>query len=179
MPFGVLEVRSMPEVPRLDLYWQMLRRTGLIQVNGKYVGLTEFGWTFVARHASSTPKAVLGMAAVAYQVLTGVVPRSNGGLEHSGDYMAAVFVSGATSKPLSTEAVVKGTENGEPLTDQFPRAVTNVVGRRLREWADDGLVEIGEAISIPEVLLPALATGLARSHKLEIGGPRSPKVAGR
>lgn len=174
MSFGILEVRSMPEVPRLDLYWQMLCLTGLIKVSGKRVGLTEFGWTFVARHTTSTPKAVLGMAAVAYQVLTGVVPRSNGELELSGDYMAAVFVAGATSHPWSVESVVEGTENGEPLIDQFSRAVTNVVGKRIKDWSDDELLETSTKIRIPEVLLPALATALAKPYKLVIGAPRSP-----
>ncbi|MDQ0094992.1 hypothetical protein [Paeniglutamicibacter psychrophenolicus] len=174
MSSGVLEVRSMQEVPRLDLYWKMLLSAGLIQVSGKWVGLSEFGWTFAAKHPSSTPKAVLGMAAAAYQMLTGVIPRSSGEREHSGDYMAAVFVAGATGDPYSTESVLEGSENGEPLAGQFSRTLTNVVGKRIREWAEDGLVEIGETITIPEVLLPALATALAKPYSLVIGAPRSP-----
>ena len=172
MTFGVLKVSSMSDVPRLDLYWQMLRQAGLIEFQGNWVGLTEFGWTFAAKHSTSTSKAVQEMATAAYGVLAGVIPRSNGQLELSPTHVASVLISGGTSSPWSTEVVIEGTENGRPRVDLFSKTLTARVGRRVRQWADDGLVDIGKEITIPEVLLPALAMGLGKSFKFELGAPR-------
>jgi hypothetical protein len=75
---GTLEVRSASEAPRLDLYWQMLHYSGLMELTSTRVRPTAFGTAFLAAEPRVTAIAVQSLATTAYQVLSGLLPRSNG-----------------------------------------------------------------------------------------------------
>lgn len=181
---AIWKVRSMGDAPSLDLYWQMLRYAGLIECSmvqvthrkSEYrVFATQAGVAFRERDPRATIEAVLGMATVGYKVLTGVLPRSNGTTHADGESVAQVLSAGSTSAPMPTHLVaVAPTGFSEVTLDMATGKTYPRLGERIYHWGNQGLVDLEDTLTIPEVLLPALTKALAEIHGPDVEAPAEP-----
>ncbi|MDQ0094991.1 hypothetical protein [Paeniglutamicibacter psychrophenolicus] len=169
---GTLEVRSASEAPRLDLYWQMLRYAALVELTSTRVRPTAFGRAFLDAEPEATAIAVQSLATAAYQVLGGELPRSNGEAQLGYRAVAVMLMSGATETPLTADFVLEGIEDGQIVLDDLANALSGMLGYSVQRWIEDGFLEVGEYVEIPEVLLPSVATALGETFGASIGEPR-------
>lgn len=169
---GTLEVRSASEAPRLDLYWQMLRYAGLMELTSTRVRPTAFGMAFLEAEPRVSAIAAQSLATTAYQVLGGELPRSNGEAQLGYRAVAVMLMSGATEDPLTADYVLHGIDDGQIVLDDLANTLSGLLHNSVQRWIEDGLLEVGEHVQIPEVLLPSVATALAETFGASIGAPR-------
>lgn len=169
---GRFEVRSMSEAPQLDLYWQMLRYSGLIELTSTRIRPTERGLAFMAGEPRVSAAAVGSMATIAYKVLAGVMPNSNGEVHWHSAEAGTLLLDGATVEPLETSYVLEGTYGGRFVCEPLAEVLSGALRPGILRWIADGLLDAGEYVLIPEVLLPSLAEALAVPYRASVGGPR-------
>ncbi|EMQ97362.1 hypothetical protein [Paeniglutamicibacter gangotriensis] len=181
---GTWKARQMWEAPSLDAYWNMLLQAGLIEratvrmTTHKYEKQavpTELGKRFLAREPKATVEAVRGMATVGYKLLAGIAPVSSGHPIRGSEPFAKVLVAAATDTPMPTHLVAAVTQNPGFIQDEVSGLIYPRVGERLYLWGGHGLVDLGDAVTIPEVLLPSLASALAEEHGLDVEEPGKPE----
>ncbi|GAA5228671.1 hypothetical protein [Paeniglutamicibacter antarcticus] len=169
---GRFEVRSMSEAPQLDLYWQMLRYSGLIELTSTRIRPTERGLAFLAGEPKTSATAVRSMATTAYKVLAGVISNSNGEVHWHSAEAGTLLLDGATVEPLETSYVLEGTYEGRFMFEPLAEVLSGALRRAVMRWIADGLLDAEEYVVVPEVLLPSLADALAETYRASIGGPR-------
>lgn len=184
---GTWKAMAMWEVPSLELYWQMLRGAGLIENavvrvtihKSEYrVVATKAGARFLERDPRATTEAVPNMAAAGYRFLAGLVPRSDGSHLDNSRSAAQVLIAAATSEPMPTHLVaqVPGGASAVAVDETTGRAYPRI-GERVHHWGSQGLVDLGDTITMPRVLRPALAAALAEPFHLQVESSRVPEPA--
>lgn len=177
---GTWKARQMWEAPSLDAYWTMLLEAGVIEratvrvTTHKYEKQavpTELGKRFLAREPKATVEAVRGMAHVGYRLLAGIAPVSSGLPIRGSEPFAKVLVAAATDTPMPTHLVAAVTQDPGFIQDEVSGMIYPRVGEQLYLWGGHGLLDLGDTVTIPEVLLPSLAAALAEEHGLELEEP--------
>jgi hypothetical protein len=73
---------------------------------------------------------------------------------------------------LTADYVLHGIVDEQIVLDDLANTLSGLLHNSVRRWIEDGLLEGGEHVEIPEVLLPSVATALAESFGASIGAPR-------
>ncbi len=184
---GTWKAMSMWDVPSLELYWQMLRSAGLIENavvrltihKSEYrVVATRAGTAFLERDPRTTVEAVPNMASAGYRFLTGLMPRSDGSHSDNSRSAAQVLIAAATEEPMPTHLVAQVPDGASAVSvDETTGRAYPRIGERVHHWGSQGLVDLGDTITIPRVLRPALSTALAEPFHLQVESSRVPEQA--
>ncbi|WP_104087143.1 plasmid pRiA4b ORF-3 family protein [Arthrobacter sp. GMC3] len=152
-PDAAIPVTSMIQLPRLMQYWQALIDTRLITVKANRVTVTRIGKALRENPAEADHDT----AVLAYFLFyDSVIPYGPFDPEESIQVMIALALADAASnKPVEADTLFG------PDILASPRAFQAIlVGSRIREAAEEGLVEIGTHIIVPPVLRSPLASAL-------------------
>ncbi|MGL3807554.1 hypothetical protein ACSYDW_15825 [Paeniglutamicibacter sp. R2-26] len=168
---GPVFFRNASHVPRLKLYWDALVGAEFIRLTPTRAYPTERCGKFLAGgHADATA----GVRTVARHMYKSVAEESGGrDVVPELGYLTRYFLLEAGVEPLSVEILrhpVRGLDDVDPRG--HPPAI-EAAWRRLESLRDEGLVSIGNMLSIPEVLLEPLVLELAEPSGVsyEFAGP--------
>ncbi|WP_125610159.1 plasmid pRiA4b ORF-3 family protein [Specibacter cremeus] len=149
-PEDCVVVQSMNQLPRLANHWQALKLARFITVGSTRARLTPLGESVLAGDVG--PGALA--RSMAFALFVGILA--------DGDWFAAGLM------PELRHSVLAAAGSADPprLDAVSAAARTDVIGLATRlhaeiiEWADDGLVTLGEFVQVPGVLRDPLARAI-------------------
>lgn len=168
---GPVRVKSMTDVPRLPRYWHAMREAGLLAVTSVRARTTPKAAALLSPGSPQAREAVRDFAS-AY-IRTIAAEGSNPFQAMATQVAVALLVNAASAEPVVTEqflaarAAAAGADGAGPKIDGI---VMSLVGDRVQDWADEGLVTLGTHIRVPEALRICVADALAEDFDLEVDG---------
>ena len=145
---------------RLKLYWNALVGAELIRLTPTRAYPTERGERFLAGNPDDVIAAVRSVARHMYRSVAEETDGRDFTVELG--YLTRYFLLEASVEPLSVEILrhpVRGLSDADPRGD--PRIIAQA-WHRLENLRDEGLVDIGNTLSVPTVLLKPLVLELAK-----------------
>lgn len=157
---GPVAFKNANHVLRLKLYWDALVGSELIRLTPTRAYPTERGERFLAGNPEDVIAAVRTVARHMYR---SVAEETNGrDFTMELGYLTRYFLLEASVEPLSVEVLrhpVRGLGDADPRGD--PQTIAKA-WQRLESLRDEGLVVIGNRLSVPAVLLKPLVVELAK-----------------
>ncbi len=157
---GPVVFKNANHVARLKLYWDALVGAELIRLTPTRAYPTEHGERFLAGNPDDVIAAVRTVARHMYRSVAEETNDRDTTMELG--YLTRYFLLEAGVEPLSVEILrhpVRGLDDADPRGD--PQVIAKA-WRRLESLRDEGLVAIGNRLSVPPVLLKPLVLELAK-----------------
>lgn len=158
---GPVAFKNASHVLRLKLYWDALVGAELIRLSPTRAYLAGRAERFLAGNPDDVVSAVRAVARHMYRSVAEETSDRDTTLELG--YLTRYFLLEASVEPLSVEILrhpVRGLADADPRGD--PQIIAQA-WQRLESLRDEGLVAIGNMLSIPPVLLKPLVLELAKA----------------